>query len=129
LPKHRVEYHRNGIALLPKTSDPDPGVAILVISEKKGFISLSCNCRAFKKKNNCPHKGELSDVANFLEDTPDPYCFDGIFRAGPRYRMAAALNESCHVDAGTLAVRSENAADGETKVFYVLREEEPLVVY
>ncbi|MGB9498214.1 MAG: DEAD/DEAH box helicase [Dissulfuribacterales bacterium] len=114
---------------MPENSDPDPGMAILIMAEKTGFLSLSCNCRAFKKENNCPHINELSGVTNLFKDTPEKYCFDEAFRAGPWYGLAAALHESCHVDIGTLAVRSEKAVDRGTKVFYVLRGEDPLVAY
>ena len=126
---HRIEYHRGGIALFPEILDPDPGMAILVLNEKIGFLSITCNCRAFKEKNNCPHKSELSGVIELLKDSPDNNCFDEMFRAGPWYRLATALNDTFHVKIEKLKINPEMAVDGNKNVLNVCQGNEPLVAY
>jgi superfamily II DNA or RNA helicase len=129
LPKHRVEYHRNGIALLPETSDPDPGMAILVIYEQMHMTSLSCNCRAYKAKKNCPHKSELSGVINLFIDRPDKDGFDAAFRKGPWYRLAEVLNQACHVETEYLKIGTATDADAQSNAVCVFRGDDLLVTY
>ena len=91
------------MALVPETSDPDPGLAILVLDEESYFTSLSCNCRTFKKKNNCPHKNILSGVLHALEQDAGQIQFDAAFRKSPWYRLAEMLNGFWPVDPDSLS--------------------------
>ena len=102
LPRQRIEFHRNGIALLPETSDPDPGAAMLVLDKESHFTSLSCNCRAYKKKNNCPHKNALSGFLDSIAKDAGHIQFDAAFRKSSWFRLAEILKETCHMEIGRL---------------------------
>lgn len=92
LSRQRIECHRNSIALVPETLDPDPGLAILLVDKASNYTSLSCNCRAYQKKNNCPHKNILSGVLHAVEQDAGQIQFDAAFRKSPWYRLAEMLN-------------------------------------
>lgn len=86
----RLEFHRHAAALVPETRDADPGLAVMVCSEKTGKASFTCNCRKYRNSRACPHIREVSGmitVAAVLEQ-------DRMFRKSPWYRMAGACRYS-----------------------------------
>ncbi len=126
LPKHRVEFHRNGIALLPESADPDPGAAILVIDDVSRGNYFSCNCRAYKANHNCAHKIEVSDIIDPNTDRPDKTDFDAAFRNSPWYRLAEILNDACCFETEKLRVETNGKADNAVRVFH---KEQPVLTY
>jgi len=129
LPKHRFEYHRNGIALMPERFDPDPGMAILVVYEQPHLISLSCNCLAYKTKNHCPHTNELSGVADLLKDRHEKYNFTGAFRKEPWLRLAEMLNNTCHVETEKLRIGTKSIAGSKKNALNIFHKEQLLLAY
>ena len=110
-----IEYHRNAAALVPEADDPDPGLAVLVLNDKKEIAALTCNCRAYekKKKRNCPHKKALAGMVKpWIETMPSAW-FDEGFRQGPWHRLAAALE---NVDPVRGDVRALPVTDADTVV-------------
>jgi superfamily II DNA or RNA helicase len=108
LPAGRVEYHRNGLALLPKESDPDPGLAFFYIDAKTGKSVLGCNCTASKKnkgKSRCSHIKQMSDAVGSISITMSDEWFDSVFRNSVWYKMASALYQACPVKPGNLTIK------------------------
>ncbi|MGM0453101.1 MAG: DEAD/DEAH box helicase [Thermodesulfobacteriota bacterium] len=110
----RIEYHRNAAALLPEADDPDPGVAVMVLNDKKEIAALTCDCAASnkKKKRNCPHKKALAGMVKPMIETMPSSWFDAGFRQGPWHRLAAALDKVDPVRASDLVFESA-AADSD----------------
>ena len=108
IPSHRIEYHRNALALIPPEDDPDPGVAVLIIDEKTKKRTLQCSCEASSGKKRCAHLKELSGAVRKVAGLGDSGAVDNAFRGGAWYRLAMALHETCPVRAAEI-----NPEDGQ----------------
>lgn len=103
-PGDRLEYHRNAIALVPDKSDPDPGVAVLVMNGNGNIPALRCDCKAYAGKRNCPHVRALSESTRKTGLPGKTGWIDDAFRKSPWYRMAMALKDACPLEPGDLTL-------------------------
>ena len=59
-----IEVHRDGAALIPKDSDPEPGIAVVVESQQVPPLPV-CTCRTWYKRpknRRCGHVDALRDL-------------------------------------------------------------------
>ncbi|MBN1904365.1 MAG: DEAD/DEAH box helicase family protein [Deltaproteobacteria bacterium] len=84
----RVEFHSNSIALLPASSDKNPGVAFYIKNENTPSGKIFCSCM-LQKEGACAHMQELKEISNALIKES----FDTLFRSGAWYRVASVLAE------------------------------------
>jgi len=53
------------MALIPEATDPDPGAAVMVVSEKPGTTSYTCNCRSYRGRTGFTrNRGTVIDRFN-----------------------------------------------------------------
>ncbi|MFP4667404.1 MAG: DEAD/DEAH box helicase [Desulfobacterales bacterium] len=129
LPPGRLEYHRNAAVLVPKTDDPDPGTAVLIIDVKTGMRRLICNCEASDEKRKCPHVAQFSRSIRKCDGLDEQNWLDDGFRKSPWYRMAAALHRVCPVDRRQLTVESDGSQLNEnTREIRILGPDGKLLV-
>ncbi|MFO7862088.1 MAG: DEAD/DEAH box helicase [Desulfosalsimonas sp.] len=121
LPAHRLEHHRNALALVPEKNDPDPGVAVFLMDPKTGYHTLTCSCKAAagkKRKSRCPHIKQLSEALRKVPDPASRSWLDTFFRKTPWYETAAALHQACPVSSGSLKISPDTSSDtGEIRVW------------
>ncbi len=128
LPKDRMEYHRNAMALVPCPDDPDPGAAIMVRADGKQIYSRSCNCLAYIKTGNCGHIKLLAAAFRQLMSQPEKKCFDILPPESFWYRLAAVLHDVCPTDSKNLTFKTGPAdTDKGQKIRIIRSGKEPLV--
>jgi hypothetical protein len=106
IPPCRTEYYRNAVAVIPVKNDPDPGLAIMLIDEKKKNQTLNCNCRMYRKKGNCTHIKQMAKAFMQLTDGMGKRFFN-VFLQSALYRLASVLHDICPVDSKNLILKSE----------------------
>ncbi len=129
LPRQRIECHRNSMALVPESSDPDPGLAILVVDKASNYTSLSCNCRAYQKKSDCPHKNILSGVLAVVNQDAKQIQFDAAFRNSSWYRLAEMVNGFWPKDSGSLSCPAAVKGPDAPGMLAVFSNDEKLLAY
>ncbi len=63
----RLEHHRNGLVLLPDTSDNDPGAAFFIFGDELTPNQMWCSCKTTSNNNACRHMLELSEIIKKLK--------------------------------------------------------------
>ncbi len=118
----RLEFHRDGIALLPAADDPRPGVAAHIRRSRDGRQALrTCSCGvATKRKAVCRHLTELEDLVDDCHAAWDNRSWNTVATGSPWHALARILFdgaplrlEEAHLDRGSeggLVVRDEGGA-------------------
>ena len=114
LPKGRTEFFRNAVAIIPLPNDPDPGLAIMVIDEKKIKRTLNCNCRIYKKKGHCKHAKDLEKTILQFADTQKKVSLDASFSSGYLHRLASVLHDAFPVNSEKLIMETVHSDADET---------------
>lgn len=123
--RERIEFHRNGLALLPSPEDPNPGVAFLIDQGTALRPLRHCTC-ALSRKKTCPHMVALSHLENELLRGGVSMAED--FQTGLWHALAALLSEGDRAALEGVSlkqeklqkkarIRAQNAA-GEALFFY-----------
>lgn len=103
----RVEFHRQGLALLPRPGDRSPGVAYWVKGDKHGPDWRFCSC-SLSGTRVCSHILELSAFYKFTlkhYQGKDPY---EEFRSSLWYRLGVILEENARTACGTIRIQYIN---------------------
>ena len=90
----RLEFHRNGVALVPDPEDLNPGVAILLKGEENRPDKCSCTC-SVGKKEICIHIKEMISLYNKMRKSLHGKPPNQAFRSSLWYRLAALLAKDC----------------------------------
>ena len=108
----RLEFHREGIAILPAPSDPKPGLALYVRQSRDGRRALrSCTCGvAGRRKNACAHLEELEAQVDACHEIWDNRSWGAVFAGSVWYRLARALCDGAPLPCD--AVRAAHLPDG-----------------
>ncbi|MFZ2633805.1 MAG: DEAD/DEAH box helicase [Desulfosalsimonadaceae bacterium] len=96
----RMEFHRNAAALIPEATDTDPGVAVMVVSEKTGTASFTCNCRKYRTSKTCAHIRKIKAITAVAEILDE----DRLFRKSAWYQLAGVLNDLCRLSPSDISV-------------------------
>ena len=67
----RIEFHRNGMALMPELDDAEPGVAFLVRTSEPEVFQQYCTCKTVDTET-CPHIQHLKKAAKRNPEIADP---------------------------------------------------------
>ncbi len=78
--ENRIEFFRNGMALLPEPEDSNPGTVVCIRGEKPGLDRIFCNCFNPGQKT-CLHKKEFSKIYKSIKDNHPGGLFDAVFQA------------------------------------------------
>ncbi len=89
----RMEFFREGIALVPKIQDRRPGVSFLVPGSDFKLNQRFCTCN-FSKKRTCPHLKELATAFKALASQSPVRTFEKSFSTSIWHGLAALLGES-----------------------------------
>jgi hypothetical protein len=101
----RMEFHRHAAALIPEATDADPGVAVMVCSEKTGTASYTCNCRSYRGRKTCNHIKKIKAVAKPEEVLE----IDRKFRKSVWYQLAAVLNDLSRLNPSEIILQESNS--------------------
>lgn len=122
----RVEFYRNGLALLPAASDPKPGVAFLHDGGPRGIRQRFCTCGS-QEGVSCLHTRDLVKAEKALKacfDKGDP---DRAFRESAWFKLGAFMGEGASDTPESVRFQVQN---GERPVIRVSgRHDFPLVTY
>lgn len=125
--EHRLEFHRNALAVFPQADDNDPGVAVWL--RKKGQKQiLTCNCRTASTGRTCRHLRSVAEAGKGLLKIEDGEFFDADFRKSRWYRLAAALHDECPVSQNALSIKDNDGSGGRV-IRIASLEDEVLVEY
>jgi len=108
----RYEFYRNAIALLPEPGDRNPGVAIMIITDKLRSLDRSCTCIVSRKKT-CPHLLRLAAMKKNLIDNNGKKNLDDDFRAGIWHRLAVTMAEDCRETGASIRIHLIEGDKGE----------------
>ncbi|MDA8402729.1 MAG: DEAD/DEAH box helicase [Desulfobacteraceae bacterium] len=101
----RMEFHRNAAALIPEAKDGDPGVAVMVVSEKTGKASFTCNCRDYRTGKTCSHIRKMTAMTK----AGDVLDYGQRFRNSAWYQLAGVLNDFCRLNPSEALVETSDA--------------------
>ncbi|RJP93612.1 MAG: DEAD/DEAH box helicase [Desulfobacteraceae bacterium] len=116
-----LEFHRNAAALIPEAKDDDPGVAVMVRSEKTETASFTCNCRNYRGRKTCNHIKILRAMikaGDVLEE-------DRRFRKSAWYQMAGVLNDLCRLNPSDILVERPDPEDAGKDEALLIRMGDP----
>ncbi len=78
--ENRIEFFRNGMALLPEPEDSNPGTVICIRGEKPGQDQIFCNCLVSDRKT-CRHEKEFFIIYKRIKENYPSRHFDAVFQA------------------------------------------------
>jgi superfamily II DNA or RNA helicase len=90
--RERVEFSRNGMALLPDRGDKRPGIAYWVSGDRFTVAQRFCSCSKSSKRS-CPHMRELSAAHARLQKDTGEGPFREAFRTSPWHLIANVLGD------------------------------------
>ncbi len=90
IPMDRIEFHRHGLALLPKSSDKSPGLAVFIADKESTTPKRFCSCKTARSKT-CRHLLEISRVGRVLLDKNRRLEINETFRNGLWFALAVIL--------------------------------------
>jgi len=122
----RMEFHRNGLALLPAPSDPKPGAAFLYDGGPRAVQQRFCTCGT-QEAVSCPHTKDLAKAGKALRDAFGGQGPDGAFHESPWFKLGAFLGEGSPDTPESVRFQVQ---EGESAVIRVSgRRDAPLVTY
>lgn len=125
--RNRIEFHRQGIALVPDESERRPGVAYLIKGNKRGLSQRYCSCSLSAKKT-CAHLLKLTEEYQEVIHRLDGRSPDEAFRTAPWYQWAQLLGRD-----GREAVESvklQRIEKGSSRIIRILSsKDQPLALY
>ncbi|MGD9259016.1 MAG: DEAD/DEAH box helicase [Desulfobacterales bacterium] len=89
---HRLEFHRDAVALMPDPADSRPGIAYWVEKAPKEVDQSFCSCSLSGSKT-CDHLKELYRLLAARQKQPGNSTLYEEFQAGLWYRLAAILSD------------------------------------
>jgi len=89
---HRLEFHRNAVALMPDPADKRPGIAFWVGKVPKAVEQQFCSCSLSGSKT-CSHLKELYHVLATRQKKDGNRSLYEDFQAGPWQRLATILSD------------------------------------
>lgn len=122
----RIEFHRNGVALLPQHHDANQGVALAVLSEKSALSYRGCSCGKARSKT-CRHIKALSALLKAYRSRQDTIGLSDEFRTSVWYQLGKLLADADRIPRES--VRFIDHATGETPLEIVDRQDQVLVFY
>ncbi|MEW6187871.1 MAG: DEAD/DEAH box helicase [Thermodesulfobacteriota bacterium] len=86
----RIEFHRQGLALVPDESERRPGTAYLIKANKREPSKRFCSCSLSARKT-CAHLLKLAEEYKALVSLLGGKTPDEVFRLSPWYQWATLL--------------------------------------
>lgn len=122
---HRLEFFRNGLALMPALGDRYPAVAYVVAPEPGNAGHRSCTCRAYERRT-CDHLKAFAKLAHLFEKphVPDVY---SVFKAGPWHRLSVIMADGDRQPPETVDFMT--TGPGETNTLVVVDSEGTPMLY
>ena len=128
IPMDRIEFHRHGLALLPKSNDTSPGVAVLIGDERLENFKRFCSCETARAKT-CSHLLEIGRIGKALAGKNRHLEIDETFRSGLWFALAVILADGDREtpdsigiekvgDTSAGEIRVVNSKGGQMAVFY-----------
>ena len=101
-----MEFHRNGLALLPDPDDSHPGVAYQIGDSRTPHSVRHCTCRQFRRKT-CPHILSLAAMEKeFGQQSSLNDLFEG-FQSGIWHHLAVILTEDSRTQLDSIRIEQE----------------------
>ncbi|MBF0528772.1 MAG: DEAD/DEAH box helicase [Deltaproteobacteria bacterium] len=106
----RLEFHRNGLALLPVSSEKSTGVSLLIFGANAGFDLRICDCTK-NKKQTCQHILDLVEVYKAFKIRSNGLTPYDAFRGSLWYRLAAILGDGGRETLEDLQLQSSGSGE------------------
>ncbi|MFH0725485.1 MAG: DEAD/DEAH box helicase [Pseudomonadota bacterium] len=105
--RNRMEFHRNGLALLPDPDDSHPGVAYQIGDSRTPHSVRHCTCRQFRR-NTCPHILALAAMERELGPQNGLNDLFERFQSGMWHSLAVILAEDSRTSLDAIHIRRGN---------------------
>jgi len=116
IPMDRLEFHRHGLALVPKPGDKTGGVAVLISSKDQPDAQRFCSCNAARGKT-CSHLLEISRIAKALAGDAGRSRLDDGFRNSHWFALGGILAEGDKATPDSIRLqRGEDTDSGRIRV-------------
>jgi hypothetical protein len=112
IPMDRLEFHRHGLSLVPKSGDKRGGIAILISGKDRPDGDRFCSCPGARGKT-CPHLLEISRIAKALSGKTDRPRLDDQFRGGHWFALGAILADGDKETPNSIRMQKREGAHGE----------------
>ncbi|UCF92000.1 MAG: DEAD/DEAH box helicase [Desulfobacterales bacterium] len=109
---HRLEFHRNALALMPDPRDKRPGIAIRVDAPRGRVDQQFCTCSTARSRT-CSHLKELSQVVLALQRKQGITNLSDDFKSSIWYRLASVLAEGLRETPQTIRMMTAHHGDQE----------------
>ena len=104
--RHRLEFHRHGLALLPDPGDEHPGVAYQIGDSRTPHSVRHCTCRQYRRKT-CPHILTLASLEReFGQDNGLNDLYEN-FQSGSWYSLAVILSEDSRTSLDAIRIQQD----------------------
>ena len=107
---HRLEFHRDAVALLPDTADRRPGVALMLTGEESSLSYRSCNCSRDAPRT-CKHVLKLSKVYSFYLARLGTESLLSRFNASIWHGIAEVLADGSYETPRTVQIQEDDFGD------------------
>ena len=102
-----MEFHRNGLALMPDPDDPNPGTAFLQPKSTGGKEFRYCTCPVAKTKT-CVHIKTLNKMYREMKKNGMPEPFDTDFKKSLWHTFASVLADIYPVSLGDVEIQLDD---------------------
>ncbi len=124
----QIEFFRQGMALMPESSDKRPGVAFYLPGNDFQIAQRFCTC-TLSKSRTCPHLKHLIQDFKAMNQGSSQTFFEDRFHASIWYHLAAILGEASGETQQAVSFRTQTSGDnhiikatgsnGETLLHYL----------
>jgi hypothetical protein len=100
----RVEFHRQGMALMPEGSESGPGVAYFIKGDGRVLDQRYCSC-SLSARRTCPHVLRLSGFYKEAQRFYGGISPGEAFQKSPWHLLAALLAQDCRETVETVTLQ------------------------
>ncbi len=128
IPRDRLEFHRNALALFPEPEDRTNGIAVLIGGKGKPDAERFCSCKGARGKT-CSHILNLSRIAKGLADENGRLRLNEDFRSGHWFALAVILADGDKETPDSVQIQKGEDRTGTTVRVYSAKGKEMGMFY
>ncbi len=116
----KIEFHRQGYAMLADPQDRDPGSPVCFPRTANGRVMTGfCNCRANRKKNDCCHFSQLIKLVPEIKKRNDSQHAGEKFSQSLWFRLGTLLSEASPTPVSSVQIRQTPQDSGFHYAFFL----------
>lgn len=109
---NRLEFHRNGVALMPEPGDGHPGIAMIIDAPRGRVSQRFCTCIG-SGSGTCPHLRQLSGIERQLKKDQYGTNFTENFKNSIWYDLLAVLADGGRETPSSVTLKTGGRTDSK----------------